>query len=266
MIRAQNPKLLRKYLKQLDKRREAFEKTVMKDITEGTIAEIVKRAPTVPELNGYENFLQSAEVLSQPSTAIVYTGPTIINFDKVDAAVTLVYVRDVRKDTDGNRKIFDILKLYQPFSTKTFPGGIEAKDFILTYSKTSQKEVLKAEQRNRDTAPDMAKDLKPLGVKVETIQYEKTKDMQLFPDLTFQVLQHELKTKKKAKPHWRPALKQTEKASFLKKIMNKEATVRILADPNFNGFSLSGKMGLKVTTQSVQSLAEFMRYLEGNQS
>lgn len=266
MIRAKNPKLLKKYLKQLDQRREAFEKAVLKDITESTIAEIVKRAPTTPELNGYENFLQAAEVLSGNSTAIVYTGPTIINFEKIPAETTLVFLRDVRKDTEKNRKIFEILKLYQPFSTKTFPGGVETKDFILTYSKATTKEVLKAEERNRDTAPDMAKDLKPLGVKVERLQYEKAKDIELLPDLTFQVLQHELKTKKQPKPHWRPALKQNQKASFLKKIMKKDTTVRILTDPNFNGFSLSGKMGLKVTTQSVQSLAEFMRYLEGNES
>jgi hypothetical protein len=112
----------------------------------------------------------------------------------------------------------------------------------------------------------MAKDLKPMGVKVEKLQFEKSKAMEAMPDLTFQVLQHELKTKKQPKPHWRPALQQTQKASFLKKIMQKESTVRILTDPTFNGFSLSGKMGLKVTTQSVQSLAEFMRYLEGTET
>lgn len=263
MITLKDRKKIKRFLKEMPDRQKAFEKAILKNLAESVRSDIIAAAPVAPELGGYQASLAAAEVMAENAmTAVLYKGPTIVNVKKLDSELTLIFVREVQKKTPRNYEILEILKLFQPYSTKTFPGNIKSKDFVLTYQKVAKKDVVDTEKKSRDTITEMAKLLKPLGIKLEKDQYQDAKKLQLLPDLTFQVLQHELKTKKQAKPHWIPALKASQKKAFLKKLMKDDRTVSILADPNFNAYKLSGKMTLKVTAQSVQSVTDFMDYLQ----
>lgn len=267
MISIKDRKKLQKFIRQIDDRRINFEKHILKAMAEETLKQVKGRAPIEPDLGTYANHLQAAEVMSNnPTAAVLYTGPTLINADRIDGGTNVIFIRGVRKENDRNQAIYQALILYQPYTIKTFPSNIKAKDFILTYQKVPTKKVYETIDANKNALSEMRKSFKPFGIKLDDGQYQDPKKLEVFPDLTFQVLQHELKTKKKAKPHWRPALKAVQNRTFLKKLMAEDDSVRILADPNFNDFKVSGKMGLKVSAQSVQSTAEFMEYLQPNNS
>lgn len=263
MMKVTGTKDIKKYLKTFKKRQEVFQKAVLKGVAEKAKELITSGAPSTAELGNYANQLSAAEVdSSQPMTAVVYTGPALVSSKKLDGLTTFIFVRGVRKKSDRNKEIYDALIMCHPFTLKTWPGNIQSKDFVLTYKRASEREVYVRALINRDQMPELAKMLKPLGVDVDPDQTKDPKKLKLMPDLTFEVLQHELRTKKKAKPHWIPALKAVQKKAFLKKLVKNDQTVRILADPNYNGFKLSGKMTLKVSQQSVQSTEDFMEYLQ----
>lgn len=261
MISRTGTKDLKKYLKQMEDRRKGFQKAILKRVAEETLKEIIARAPNDSELGTYTKDLQAAEVSSEEGiTAIIYKGPTVVNALDIDASTTLIFIRGLQKETDDNAKLLEVLKEYEPFTVKTFPA-INIKHFILTYQSVGIKKVNAVLQTNIDASKRMALSLQSVGIKVNHAKFQDPKMMKLFPDLTFQVLQHELKTKSKPKPHWKPALQNAQKKIFLKKLLNESDNIRILTDPTFNSFKLSGKMNLKVSEQSVQSTADFMEYL-----
>lgn len=254
---------LKKFVNELNKRRVGFEKNVLKALNEEALKQIKKNIPNDPMLGNYGNHLRSAEVTAKnPMTGVLYTGPTMVNAKHIDPATTLIFVRGVKKDNKQKAEILLALELYQPYTLKTFPSNIHLKDFLLTYQKVPEKKVNETIETNIGALKAMTESFKKAGIKINPEQYEDPKRMDVFPDLTFQVLQHELKTKKKAKPHWKPALKMVQNKSFVKKIMADDSNVRILTDPNYKQFKNSGKMGLKVSEQSVQSTADFIEYIK----
>lgn len=263
MLKVDNRKEIKKWMSELMDRQQAFKQVILKKIALLVESEVKRNAPKRPQIGNYSRHLTSAIVQKggEPATAIVYTGSTFVNAAHLDGDKTLLYLHSVKRETPRNTKIFELLKLYEPWTTKTFPAAIKITNYIMVYKHAAEAEVKKAGKKNHEEIRKLSKEISKLGVKIDVNEYQDEKKIEVLPDLTFQVLMHELGTAKEPKPHWIPALSSALKKSFLKNMMTAPEQVRILADPGYNAFRLSGKMSLKVTEQSVQSTAEFTDYL-----
>lgn len=188
---------------------------VLRDLAPWYAAEIVREAvaakvPVTPEWRPYREGFETVRIGGprKPTFAVVVSGNKSSQIKKIDAPVTLIHVRALRRMVRPAPSI-QILERYSPWTMDTLPFMPTKREATVTSKRTTKQVALRVSKQRKQDRIFWAKDLEKAGRK-ETHKKDRPKTTprtaKPVSDLQGHALRLEFGLGIKAVPHWRPAL------------------------------------------------------------